>query len=173
MKRTISLLVLAVMSTPALAGQPVTSALAFSVEKPNNPVALVSLATRLKFSPAREPISGGEISWTRGVVYATGRARARSDSARSRAMAQRGAYLVAARNAALGLAGIPIGPGGRFKNLRNGRVRTNVRLKNFRQLPSSYNPATRAAKARLEIPIYGISGIVEKLNLETRPLVSR
>lgn len=172
MKRTISLLVLAAMSTSALADQPVTTAPAYGA-KPQNPVALVSLATGVNLSPAKESISGGEINWTRGVVYALGSASARPDAAKPRAMAQRGAYLVAARNAALVLAGIPVGPGGRFKNIRNGRIHTDVKLKKFRELPGSYNPATRTAKARLEIPIYGISGVVEKLSLVTRPVASR
>ncbi len=139
------------------------------IVKPESPVALVSLATGVELSPARQSVPGGEIDWTRGVVQAVGHASAKPTAARPRAMAQRGAYVVAARNAALVLAGIQVGPGGRFMNFRNGKVRTNIKIKNFRELPSSYNPATRTAKARLEIPIYGISGIVEKLRLEPRP----
>ena len=130
-----------------------------------DPVAIFTQATKVKPRPAIRSVPGGEIDWTAGVVYAVGSARAKPGAAKPRAMAQRGAYLVAARNASLLLAGVPVGPGGRFRNIRDGRIRTDVTLKNFRELPSQYDPATRRATARLEIPIYGVTGLVEVLDL--------
>ncbi|GEM_PF-1356413 len=136
-----------------------------SAAETDDPVVIFTRASGLRPDPAIRSVPGGEIDWTAGVVYAIGSARAKPGVAKPRAMAQRGAYLVAARNASLLLAGIPVGPGGRFRNIRDGRIRADVTLKNFRELPGQYDPATRRATARLEIPIYGVTGLVEVLDL--------
>ncbi|MBN1553781.1 MAG: hypothetical protein JXA11_03480 [Phycisphaerae bacterium] len=134
----------------------------------NQPVQIASRATGLTFQSSVEKIRGGEIDWTRGVVCAVGIGKAREDFSGKQAevMAKRGAYIIAARNAALVLAGIRVGPGGRFENVRNGWIRADVTLTGFRELGATYDPATRTATARMEIPLCGIRGAVGVLGLE-------
>ena len=140
-----------------------------------NPIRYAEEATGLSFQAKVEPIPGGEIDWTRGVVYAVGIGKARADfqGRQAEAMAKRGAYIVAARNAALVLAGIRVGPGGRFENVRNGWIRANVTLTGFREIDATYNPATRTATARLELPLYGIRGAVTVLGLKEKNIQRR
>ncbi|MBN1943157.1 MAG: hypothetical protein JW849_07670 [Phycisphaerae bacterium] len=134
----------------------------------DDPVTIAHEATGLTFQANVEKIRGGEINWARGTVCAVGTGKAREDLSGRRAelMAKRGAYIVAARNAALVLAGVRVGPGGRFENVRNGWIRADVTLKGFRELDATYDPATRTATARMEIPICGVRGAVSVLGLE-------
>ncbi len=128
-------------------------------------VTMARRATGVKFGAVIEKISGGEIDWTRGVVYAVGTGKPRQShlGAQAASMAKRAAYIVAARNAALVLAGIQPGPGGRFANVRNGWIRTDVTLKHFRVISATYNRSTRTATAKLETPLYGATGAVRVL----------
>lgn len=141
----------------------------------DNPVALAAQVTGLPLAERVETIPGGKIDWTRGVVYAVGKGIARADlrGAQAEAMAKRGAYIVAARNAALVLAGIRVGPGGRCRNVRNGWIRANVTLTGFREMGATYDPATRTALARLELPLCGIRGAVTVLGLEGQKIPRR
>jgi hypothetical protein len=135
----------------------------------SDPVSLAEAATGLSFEPLVETIPGGEIDWQRGAVIAVGKAYPRDDlrGARAEAMAKRGAYIVAARNAALVLAGIRVGPGGRFENVRSGWIRADVKLTGFRETEASYDPRTRTATAQMEMPLCGLRGAVRILGLKT------
>jgi hypothetical protein len=170
MKHGLALLVIAsvLLSFAALHAQKATPVAAVH-STARDPVQIAATATGMTFLPMVQTIPGGEIDWTRGVVSAVGVGRAREDLGGKRAasMAKRAAYIVAARNAALVLAGIRVGPGGRFKNVRNGWIRADVKLTNFRETEANYNPATRTATARIEMPLYGVSGAVSVLGLET------
>lgn len=132
-----------------------------------NPIAVASQATGLTFASKIETIPGGEIDWAHNRVYAVGIGKAREDFTGRQAelMAKRGAFIVAARNAALVLAGIRVGPGGTFENVRNGWIRADVTLTGFREVDSTYDPRTRTATARMEIPLYGLRGAVTVLGL--------
>lgn len=134
----------------------------------DDPVAVATRATGLTLRTKIETIRGGEIDWTRGTVCAVGVGKARADFGGRQAemMAKRGAYIVAARNAALVMAGIRVGPGGRFENVRNGWIRADVTLTGFRELGATYDPATRTATARMELPLSGLRGAVSVLGLE-------
>ncbi len=185
MKKTTSLFILMVFATVSMtcdeqAGEPTAprgSATAPAAATPGAGVDTVALATRAtgaKFGAFIEKIPGGRIDWSRGVVYAMGIGKPRRDhvGAQATAMAKRAAYIVAARNATLVLAGIAPGPGGRFANVRNGWIRTDVTLKDFRVTSATYNRSTRTATASLEMPLYGATGAIRalgmKLQLPTR-----
>lgn len=136
-----------------------------------DPLAAASQATGAVFCSKIEPIPGGEIDWTAGIVRAVGIGKARPDLTGRQAelMAKRGAYIVAARNAALVLAGVRVGPGGRFENVRHGWIRADVTLSGFREREATYDPATRTATARMELPLWGIRGAVGVLGLRGQP----
>ncbi len=137
----------------------------------DDPIALARQATGLELAPDIETLPGGQIDWSRGFVTAIGIGKARADlrGRQAEAMAKRGAYIVAARNVALVLAGVRAGPGGRFENVRNGWIRADVKLTGLRELDAEYDPATRTATARLELPLTGAQGVVSVLGLQTQP----
>jgi hypothetical protein len=141
-----------------------------STPKESNPVALAEQATGLTFASKVETIPGGQIDWTRGTVCAVGVGKSRPDATGRQAelLAKRAAYIVAARNTALVLAGIRVGPGGRFENVRDGWIRADVVLTGFRELGATYDPNTRTATARMEIPLCGVRGAVNVLGLTGR-----
>ncbi len=145
----------------------VAAATRASTQDRDNPVTVATRATGLAMQPRVETIPGGEIDWTRGVVCAVGIGKAPNFGGRqAELMAKRGAYIVAARNAALVMAGIRVGPGGKFENVRNGWIRADVTLTGFRELGATYDPATRTATARMELPVSGVRGAVSVLGLE-------
>ena len=176
MKKTTLLFVLMIFASASVAcgeqtGENITPQRPPTETKPSasdadvDAVAMAGRATGVKFGAVIEKISGGEIDWTRGVVYAVGTGKPRQShlGAQAASMAKRAAYIVAARNAALVLAGIQPGPGGRFANVRKGWIRTDVKLKHFREISATYNRSTRPATAKLEAPLYGVTGAVRVL----------
>lgn len=117
------------------------------------------------FAPLVEDIDGGEIDWTNGRVLAIGHASAKADAARGRLMAMRGARLVAARNSLLVLHGIRPGPGGTFQNVKEGWIKVDAVVKDFEEVSSEYDAATRTATVKLAVPLYGAQGVVKTAGL--------
>ncbi|HAU37601.1 MAG TPA: hypothetical protein DCX07_07765 [Phycisphaerales bacterium] len=113
------------------------------------------------FQPCVEPVTGGEINWTRGELIAVGTGKAQGTSGQAVMMAKRAASLVAARNAILLMDGIRAGAGGGFRNVARGHIRVDAVLEDFRELSSTFDPRTRVATVRLAAPLYGARGVVE------------
>ncbi|MFB3893994.1 MAG: hypothetical protein ACE15C_18450 [Phycisphaerae bacterium] len=117
-------------------------------------------------APLVERIEGGEINWTTGQVFAVGEGKATGVSGQQIDMAKRAARLVAARNAVYLLSGIRTGPGGRFKNIREGSITADAVVQHFEEASDSFDLATRTATVRLKMPLYGVKGMVTLGGLE-------
>jgi len=119
--------------------------------------------------PLVEKLDGGEINWTTGEAFAVGQSPAQGGGAQHIEMAKRAARLVAARNGTLVLAGIRTGPGGRFKNFREGVIGVDAVLRDFKEASSEFDPKTHLATVRLAIPMYGVDGVVKLVGLTPVP----
>lgn len=113
-----------------------------------------------KIKPLLEPIPGGEIDWTNGVVYGVGIGKMRAMTSKELLMAQRAARLVALRNAVLLEAGIRTGPGGRFKDVREGQIDFEAIVNDFQEVQSDYDVKTNSAVSKVKIPLYGPKGLI-------------
>jgi hypothetical protein len=107
-----------------------------------------------KARPARRPevtiYPGGKV-WRQGRrVLSRGMGLARGTRPQDRLMAQRAAYLVAVRNAGLYLAGYDADDAGR---LRRGQrtIQADLHVTNFREVESTWDPATRTATVTVEV----------------------
>jgi hypothetical protein len=66
-------------------------------------------------------------------------------------MAKRAAYLVAVRNAGLFMSGLRVDDKGCTRNCGHRIQVTEVRVSDFREVDSSFDPATKTAKVTIEI----------------------
>jgi hypothetical protein len=107
-----------------------------------------------------ERIDGGQINWTTAEVFAVGEGKAAGLSGQQIDMAKRAARLAAARNVVLVLAGIRTGPGGRFRNFREGTISVDAVVRDFQEASDDFDRATRIATVRLKMPLYGAQGAV-------------
>ena len=138
-------------------------------ERPDT-IAAATQATGATFRPLVRKAKGGRIDWTRGEVRATGTGKSTGTSGQSVAMAKRAARAVAARNVALLLAGIRVGPGGRFAKVRRGRLSVDAILTGLREVASRFDSKTRTATVTLAMPLYGVKGMLVTHRLQlTRP----
>ena len=112
------------------------------------------------FKAAVERIPGGEIDWTRDLVIASGTAKATGADNQAVAMARRGARLLAARNAILLTRGIRVGPGGKFPQIKQGRISVDAVVKGLRELSWKFDPKAMTVTVNAGVPVYGAEGIV-------------
>lgn len=112
------------------------------------------------FKAAVERIPGGEIDWTRDLVIASGTAKATGADNQAVAMARRGARLLAARNAILLTRGIRVGPGGKFPQIKQGRISVDAVVKGLRELSWKFDRKAMTVTVTAGVPIYGADGIV-------------
>jgi len=161
------LLAMTVVVCPAIAAVRPGGETATQTASPTQPakkqpdtIAVATEATGATFSHVVGKVKGGRIDWTRGEVLATGTGKATGTGGQSAAMAKRAARAVAARNMALLLAGIPVGPGGRFANVRRGRLRVDAVLTGLREVSSRFDAKTRTATVTLAMPLHGAKGML-------------
>ena len=133
-------------SASTAAGLPATSPMAGIVSRAENLI---------------EDIDGGQINWTTGQLIAVGEGKALGASGQQADMARRAARLVAARNAILLTGGIRVGPGGRFKDVKEATIKVDAVLEHFEEVASDFDPQTRTATVRLAVPIFGAHGVVK------------
>ena len=120
------------------------------------------------FRPCVRAVPGGLIEWTSGSVVGEGRGLAKGNMPQDGLMARRAARLVAARNALLAAGGIDVGAGGTFRNVPAGTVRLDAVLRDFQEIRSDFDPATRTATSAVRIPLYGARGVVRIAGLNLR-----
>jgi len=142
----------------AAAGGTVLAAPAAKPLKVSAPAA-VARALRQDFGAVVEGGAGGQIDWTGGVVTATGTARVQGKGAQAVAMARRASRLVAARNAALLLAGVRAGPGGRLANVKAGQIDVDALLANFTQVRQAHDLKAGTITTTITMPLHGVRGV--------------
>jgi hypothetical protein len=121
------------------------------------------------FRPCVQAVPGGLIEWTSGSVVGEGRGLAKGAAPQDGLMARRAARLLAARNALLAASGIDCGPGGTFQNVSGGTIRLDAVIRDFQEIRSDFDPATRTATSAVRIPLYGARGVVRIAGLQLRP----
>ncbi|HPZ97266.1 MAG TPA: hypothetical protein PL151_18925 [Phycisphaerae bacterium] len=143
-----------VLMTPLYSVTPQSQPSAESVEAPAD-------AVLPGFRSHVEPVAGGRIDWTKGVILAEGTGRARNTSPRQKLMALRAAELVAARNALAVAHGIRIDASGRVEAIRDGRLRVQGMVQGQRTVRTNWQPYARPPQARvtLEVPLWGAHGV--------------
>jgi len=122
-------------------------------------------ALRTGFEPAIERVSGGEIDWTAAEATAVGTAKVAGEGAQAVAMAKRASRLIAARNAALVIAGLRPGPDGRVKNLKTGRISVDAVLAHFSQVYQKHDARKKTVTTKIRMPLYGVRGVVQLLGV--------
>ncbi|MBI5724716.1 MAG: hypothetical protein HZA50_12205 [Planctomycetes bacterium] len=110
--------------------------------------------------PLMEKIDGGMIDWANGQVLAVGTCKVNGPDQSDVAMAARGATLVAARNAALMLAGLKVDKNGRFEQVESGQVNVDAVLKNYRADEPVHDKNNKTVSVSIRLPIYGAGGLV-------------
>ncbi len=113
------------------------------------------------FKAHRRPAQGGKVDWGRGFLIAEGRSKAKGVTPQDRAMAARGAEVIAARNAIAIANGIPIDTNGRFGNVRDGVVHVNGVLRGQKRISVDWKPNRNPPECivRLSIPMWGVKGV--------------
>lgn len=117
------------------------------------------------FKAHRRPAPGGRIDWGRGLLIAEGRSKAKGVTPQDRAMAARGAELIAARNAIALANGIPIDAEGRFGNVRDGAVHVRGVLRGHKRVSVDWRPNRNPPECivRLSVPLWGVKGVASVL----------
>ena len=136
-------------------------------------VQLRAKALAAGFNPLVEELALGEIDWTEGVILAKGRGKATGSSAREVALAKQAARTVAMRNAALLATGVRVDADGRFPDIKDGHVASQVFVKDAKVLSAVYEPDSRTATVAVEVPLYGVSGLVKTTNVSFKPVRGR
>lgn len=121
-----------------------------------------------------EPIEGGRIDWTAGVLVVEGRGRAKAGTAQQRLMAARAAEVVAARNAVAMACGIQIDDEGRVRGIRDGRIYVNGVVRQHEIVRGVWDTSTTPPEYRVEmhVPLWGVEGVAS-LFWRTRQVQSR
>lgn len=112
-------------------------------------------------APLVEPAAGGFIDWTSQEFCASGSAKLAGHQSRDFLMAQNAARLIAARNAALLVAGIGVDAGGRFTNVKDAQIQADVILRDYKESDSDYDPKTEMVTSFIRIPFFGLRGVVQ------------
>ncbi len=112
------------------------------------------------FEPLRQEVAHGELDWTHGRLIVAGEAQLEGQSSQDISMARRGAFVVAARNASLALAGIRVSPDGQFENVRNGNIRVDAVMQGFEVLASEVDMDRGVSTCTLVVPLWGVRGLV-------------
>ena len=102
-------------------------------------------------APITVDYPGGQVTCSRGVIRSVGMGKARGAGPRDALMARRAAYLVAVRNAGLFMAGLRVDDEGRTRDDGRRMKVADVKVSDFREVDSSFDPNTRTAKVTIEI----------------------
>ncbi len=106
-----------------------------------------------------EQLEGGRIDWANGYILADGVGRAKGINAQQRAMAQRAAELVAARNALALAKGIRIDANGRVADVVNGTIHVQGVLKGYEFAGTQWQPTRRQCRVTIRVPLWGAKGV--------------
>jgi hypothetical protein len=113
-----------------------------------------------EYAPCQQMMEGGIVDWSRGVILASGSAKAPTAAPQERLKAQRGAEQAAIRNAILAASGIAVDSRGRFGDLHKGTVEVEATAAGREVIASDWDPATLTASSTVSLPMYGLSGVV-------------
>jgi len=118
------------------------------------------------FTSHRQPIDGGQIDWTAGIVIARGIGKAGGTSSKDEALARRGGKVVALRNALLIAAGLPLDGQGRLQDLDDGVVEVSGTLRGQRVIKEDWHPERRPPECVVEVavPLWGVEGLAAKVS---------
>jgi hypothetical protein len=129
-------------------------------------------AVASEYAPCQQSVGEGIVDWSRGVIVASGSAKAMSELAVSgtarpagatpqeRIKAQRAAEQTAIRNAVLAGNGITVDSRGKFSDLRKGTVEVEAVATGREIISNTWDAPTQTATATVSLPMYGLSGVV-------------
>lgn len=173
MRKGVWIAMLLVAAAGLVAEEPATKP-AEQTEATSQPVSvhvqLREKALAAGFKPLFETLRLGEIDWTEGVIFVKGRGKATGNSAQEIALAKQAAQTVAMRNAALLATGIRVDADGRFPDIKQGHIASHAFIKDAKVLSSVYDPDSRTATATIEVPLYGVSGLVKTTHVTFKPV---
>lgn len=160
------------LSAAAAAALPAYLLAAEAASAPASGVSLPGVApeTLSPFQPLRVEVKDllekkGYVDWSAREVVAVGKALQVAPTAQSAAMAQRGAEIVALRNAVAATVGVRIGPNGEVANLRNGQVSMQGYVKDFK-VSRTYSVKQGLEiwwVAEVRVPMFGASSMAVQL----------
>lgn len=111
--------------------------------------------------PHVRPVKDGEIDYANGYLVARGIGKAKGKSPRDRQMAERGATLVAARNAMAIAMGLKVDNKGRFSDVRNGEVQLRGMIKGHKVSMVDWRPEKTPPECivKIRVPLWGVKGL--------------
>ncbi len=117
----------------------------------------------------------GRIDWAKGHVTAIGVGKAKSDSPRDRQMAERGATIVAARNAMALTMGLKVDDQGRLSGLKNGTVSIQGKIREHKVFMVDWRPddTPPTCQVKLRVPLWGVKGVCTVIYDQVRRETSR
>jgi hypothetical protein len=113
-----------------------------------------------EYAPCRQKVEGATVDWSRGVIVASGSAKATAATPQERIKAQRAAEQTAIRNAVLAGSGITVDSRGKFSDLRKGTVDVEAVATGREILSSTWEAAAQTTTATVSLPMYGLAGVV-------------
>jgi hypothetical protein len=118
-------------------------------------------AIAVGFQPHVLNQKGGGIDWTSGEIIAEGVGKVRGSKAGDRLGAERGATLLAARNALAIANGIQIDASGRVGNMRNGQIKLDGVVKGQRVVATTWDNTKKPVEChvKLRVPMWGMTGV--------------
>ncbi len=108
-------------------------------------------ARRESNTPVSAAYPGGLVTFDNNVIRSVGTGRSSGNSPQNRLAAMRAAYLIAIRNAGLFMSGLRVDANGHARDVGQRMLVANVRVSDFREVDSSFDPATGTAKVTIEI----------------------
>ncbi len=107
--------------------------------------------------PYIERLPAGRIDWSEGLLWIEGTSRTRGGTPQQRLMAQRGAEVIASRNALAGALGIQLDPQRRVGGYRSADIHIQGRVRGAATTRVTFGPGT--CTASICVPLWGVEGI--------------
>jgi hypothetical protein len=120
-------------------------------------------------------VDGGSVNWTRGHLRAEGRGVAAGRGPEDQLLARRAALEDAKRNAIALVAGVRIDADRTVRDVEDGLLRVEGRIRGFREVEESWHPERDPPEQRIviEVPLWGVQGIAEVLLMDRRTATRR
>lgn len=126
-------------------------------------------------TPHVQVTKSGRIDWAKGHVTAIGIGKAKSDSPRDRQMAERGATIIAARNAMALTMGLKVDDQGRLSGVKNGSVSIQGKIREHKVFMVDWRPndTPPTCQVKLRVPLWGVKGVCAVIYDQVRREASR
>lgn len=158
--RPIVILLIASLAAGTAGGKAAATKAGTKTTKPR--AAKLSAAPSPRYQSCVQRTRRGIIDWTAGHILASGVGKVRDSTSKAVLDARKVARLVAARNAVLMIASVPVDPNGKNIDIGRSKISVESAARDLEEAGIQYDPRKRTVTVTLRVPLYGVEGLVRK-----------